>query len=50
MPRNRVSEDLWTVSMLKGLKGPHHSLNLHGSIFVIFFDHSERKSVRATLS
>ena len=36
-----VSEHLWTVNMLKGLK---HCINLHGSIFVWFFDHSERKS------
>ena len=25
------------------LKGPKHCLNLDGSIFVIFFDHSEKK-------
>ena len=36
-----VSEHLWTANMLKGLK---HFLNLHGSIFLIFFVHSERKS------
>ena len=36
-----MSEHLWTANMLKGLK---HCLNLHGSIFVIFFVHSERKS------
>ena len=36
-----VSEYLWTVNMLKGMK---HCLKLHGSIFVIFFDHSQGKS------
>ena len=35
-----VSGHLWTVNMLKG---PKHCLNLHGSIFVRFFDHSEKK-------
>ena len=25
------------------LKGPKHSINQHGSIFVIFLDHSEKK-------
>ena len=34
------SEYLWAVNMLKG---PKECLNLHGSIFVIFFDHSEKK-------
>ena len=37
-----LSEHLWKVNMLKGAK---HCLNLHGSSFVIFFDHSERTSV-----
>ena len=36
-----VSQHLWTVNMLKGAK---HCLNLQGSIFVKFLDHSERKS------
>ena len=36
-----VSEHLWTLNMLKR---PKHCINLHGSIFLIFFDHSERKS------
>ena len=36
-----MSEDLWTVNMLKG---PKDCLNPHGSIFVRFFDYSERKS------
>ena len=36
-----VSEHLWTVNMLKG---PKHCLNMDGSIFVMFFDHSEKKS------
>ena len=35
-----VSEHLLAVNMLKGAKD---SLNLQGSIFVIFLDHSERK-------
>ena len=37
-----LSEHLWKFNMLKGAK---HCLNLHGSSFVIFFDHSERTSV-----
>ena len=41
MPKKSVSEQLWTVNMLKG---PKDCLNLQGSIFVKFFDHSERKS------
>ena len=36
-----VSEHLWTVKIFKGL---NQCLNLHGSICVIFFDYSERKS------
>ena len=39
-PKSRVSEHLRTVNMLKGSK---HCRNLHSSIFVIFFDHSEKK-------
>ena len=39
--KSPVSEHLWTVNMLKG---PNDCLNLHGSIFVIFFDHYEKKS------
>ena len=42
-PKCPVSEHLWTGSMLKCLKGPNHCLNLHGSIFDTFFDHSEKK-------
>ena len=42
-----VSEDSWTVNILKGLK---HCLKLESSIFVIFFNHSGRKSVRQSLS
>ena len=34
------------LNMLKGLKG---RLNLHGSIFVIFFDQPEGKSTRRVL-
>ena len=35
-----MSEHLWTVNMLKD---PKDLLNLRGSIFVKFFDHSDRK-------
>ena len=35
--KNPVSQHLWTVNILKGLK---HCLNLHRNIFVIFFDNS----------
>ena len=45
MPKK--SEHLWTVNMLKA---PKHCLNQHGSIFVKFFDHSERKAARKILS
>ena len=45
-PKNRVSGHLRTVNMLKV---PKHSINLHGSIFLIFFDQSERKSAQKTL-
>ena len=41
--KSHVSEHLWTVSMLKG---PKYCLNLHGSKFVIFSEHSKRTSVR----
>ena len=41
-----VSEHLWTVNMLKGSKD---SLNLHGSNFLFFFGHSEKKSARKVL-
>ena len=34
-PTSPVSEHLWKVNMLKGAK---HCINLHGNIFVIFFD------------
>ena len=46
MPKSTVSELLWIVKMLKGSKD---CLNLHGSIFVVFFDHSERKSAEKIL-
>ena len=46
MPKNPVSENFWTVNMLKGSK---NCVNLHGSIFAIFFDHSETKSARKAL-
>ena len=35
--KTAVSEHLWAVNMLKA---PKHSLNLHGSVFVIYFDAS----------
>ena len=35
-----MSEHLRTVNMLKG---PKHCINLQGSIFLIFFDQSEKK-------
>ena len=38
--KNQI-RSLWTVKMLKG---PKDCLNLHGSIFVILFGHSETKS------
>ena len=41
--KNPVSEHLWTVNILNV---PKQCLKLHGSIFVIFSDLSERKSVR----
>ena len=44
-PKNSVSERLWTVNMLNG---PKHCLNPHDSIFVIFFDHSQRISAPKT--
>ena len=44
--KSPLSEHLWTVHMLKG---PKNCLNLHGSIFVIFFDHSERKLAQKIL-
>ena len=40
--KSPVSEHLWTVNMLKG---PKHFLNLHGSILVRFFDHSEKNQL-----
>ena len=44
--KSSLSEHLWTVNMLKG---PKDYFNLHGSIFVRFFDNSERKSARKFL-
>ena len=44
--KSPVSEHLSTVNMLKA---PKHSINLHGSIFVWFFDQFERKSARTQL-
>ena len=45
--KSLVSEHLWTVNMLKG---PKDCLILHGSIFVIFFDHCETKPAPPILS
>ena len=45
--KNPMPEHLGTVHMLKG---PKHCLSLHGSIFVIFFDHYVRKPARKILS
>ena len=39
--RSPVSQHLWTGNTSEG---PKHYLNLQGRIFVIFSDHSERKS------
>ena len=44
--KGTVSEQLWTVSMLKG---PKDNLNLHGSIFAIFFVQSETRSAQKIL-
>ena len=41
-----MSEHLWTVNMLKA---PKDCLNVHESIFVIFFDHSEKQSAPGSL-
>ena len=46
-PESPVSEHLWEVNMLKAEK---HCLNLHDSVFVVFFDHSEIISARKLLS
>ena len=45
--KSPVSQHFWVVNMLKA---PKECLNLHGSIFVRFFDDSERKSTRQILS
>ena len=39
--QNLVLKYLWTVNISKG---PKHCLNLHRSIFVVFFDHSQKNS------
>ena len=44
--KSPVLEHLWTVNMLKR---PKDCLNLHGSVFVRFFDHSKSKSARKYL-
>ena len=46
MPRKHCLRTLMDSQMLKGSKD---CLNLHGSIFVVFFDHSERKSAEKIL-
>ena len=38
-----MSEHVWTANMLND---PKHCLNLHSSVFVIYFDHSARKSAQ----
>ena len=40
MPKKPLSQHLWAAKMLKR---PKDCLNLHGSTFVIFFDHSKMK-------
>ena len=37
MAKKPVSENLWKVNMLKASK---HCINMHGSFFGMFFDHS----------
>ena len=44
--KSRVLEYLWTVNMLKS---PKNCLKLHGSIFLIFLDHSDRETALKTL-
>ena len=46
MPKSLVSELLRIVNMLRGTK---HCLSLHGSIFVKFLYHSQKKASRKTL-
>ena len=46
MPQKPVSQHLWMVNMLKG---PQNSLNLHGSIFVNFFDRYEKKAAEKNM-
>ena len=41
--KSPVSEHFWTVNILKSSK---QCLNLHGSIFVKFFDHSVRNQLQ----
>ena len=45
-PKSALPEHLWTVNVLKG---PKHFLNLNSSIFLMFFDHSERERTPRTL-
>ena len=40
MPKKPLSQHLWAVKMLTC---PKDRVSLHGSIFVVFFDHSEMK-------
>ena len=37
-----------TLIDINMLKGPKHSINLHGGIFPIFFDYSEKESAQKT--
>ena len=45
-PKSLMSEHICTVNMLKV---PKHCINVHGSIFVIFFEDLEGKTARKTL-
>ena len=47
MPKKTRVRTVMTVNVLKG---PKSFLNMHASIFDIFFDDFERKSVRKILS
>ena len=44
--KSPVLKYLWTVNISEG---PKHCLNLHRSVFVVFFDHSQKNSARKTL-
>ena len=46
----RKKPNVKTLMDSQHVKGSKHCLNLHASIFVIFFDHSEKISPRKVLS